>query len=41
MGGTFMRHCLQENTLIEQSQYSEKQCSELLSYVCVVINKKI
>ena len=29
------------NTLIEQSQYSEKQCSKLLSYVCVVINKKI
>ena len=33
-----------QNTLIEQSQYSEKQCLqekiELLSYVCVVINKE-
>ena len=27
--------------VIEQSQYSEKQCSKLLSYVCVVINKEI
>ena len=29
------------DTLIEQSQHSEKQCSKLLSYVCVVINKEI
>ena len=29
------------DTLIEQSQYSEKQCSKLLRYVCVVINKEI
>ena len=31
------------DTLIEKSQYSEKQCSKLLSYVCVgvVINKEI
>ena len=29
------------DTLIEQLQYSEKQCSKLLSYVCVAINKEI
>ena len=30
------------DTLIEQSQYSEKQCSKkLLSYACAVINKEI
>ena len=29
------------DTLIEQSQHPEKQCSKLLSYVCVVINKEV
>ena len=29
------------DTLIEQSQYSEKQYSKLLSCACVVINKEI
>ena len=50
---TFMGHCLQEKidtlieqsgprySVIEQSHYSEKQCSKLLSYVCVVISKEI
>ena len=32
---------LDQDTLIEQSQYSEKQCSKLLRYICVVINKEI
>ena len=49
---TFMGHCLQEKIeilFLEQSgsgysnrqlQYSEKQCSKLLSYVCVVIIRR-
>ena len=41
MDPPFERASLTRDTLIEQSQYSEKQCSKLLSYVCVVINKEI